>query len=258
MIKKITRPLRDHFGIGYFTYHRIDEAGRYTVLVDRPDWAEHYVSEQIYLLDPYLRHPAVYESGMSVVEAHGSEEYKEVVLKVAKEVLKMDMGVMLIQKKDTSVEFFGFSGNKKACSLQNLYLNHPQLLHSFALYFKRELGCILHEMEQEAGSLIALKGRDFFCADPICPDIASATLLDYYRDLGMRGEVEKAQKLSPRERQCLKLLIDGRSAKETGAILGLSARTVEFYFQNIKVKLSCWSKHEVLVCARQFEGLGLL
>lgn len=39
-IKKTTEPLREHFGIGYFTYHRIDAEGKYTVLVDRPDWAE--------------------------------------------------------------------------------------------------------------------------------------------------------------------------------------------------------------------------
>ncbi len=47
-IKKTTQPLRDHFGIDYFTYHRIDSTGKYTVLVDRPDWAEYYVSEKIF------------------------------------------------------------------------------------------------------------------------------------------------------------------------------------------------------------------
>ena len=30
--------------VSYFTYHRIYTEGKYTVLLDRPDWAEHYVS----------------------------------------------------------------------------------------------------------------------------------------------------------------------------------------------------------------------
>jgi len=137
-IRRTTQPLKDRFGIGYFTYHRIDNEGNYTVLVDSPKWAEHYVSEQIFLNDPYLRHPSRYRSGITLVENHDSEEYKEIALKAGKEVLDMDTGAMLIEKKDNCVEFFGFSGNKETSPLQNLYLNHPQLLKSFAIHFKRE------------------------------------------------------------------------------------------------------------------------
>lgn len=257
-IQKTTKPLRDYFGIGYFTYHRIDNKGKYTVLVDRPDWAEHYVSRQIFLNDPYLRHPSVYQSGISLIESHGSEEYKELVLKEGKEVLNMDMGAVLIQKNDSCVEFFGFSGNRKTSSLERLYLNHPEILTSFAAHFKNELGFILSRMNEEAGSLIDLKGQDFLCDQPICPDVASTTLLSYYRDLGMNCKVEKAEKLSLRERQCLKLLIENKSAKETAVILGLSRRTVEYYFENIKDKLGCCNKQEVLQVAKTLKDIRLL
>lgn len=53
-IVQATRPLRDCFGVKYFTYHRIDQDGNYTVLLDRPDWAEHYVAEKFYLNDPLM------------------------------------------------------------------------------------------------------------------------------------------------------------------------------------------------------------
>jgi hypothetical protein len=33
--------------VSYFTYHRIYTEGKYTVLLDRPDWAEHYVSSKV-------------------------------------------------------------------------------------------------------------------------------------------------------------------------------------------------------------------
>lgn len=257
-ISKTTLPLRDHFGINYFTYHKIDDSGKYTVLVDRPNWAEHYVSKKIYLNDPYLRHPSVYKSGISLVESHGSEEYKETVLKEGKEILDMDLGVILIQRNERSVEFFGFTGNKTTSALESIYLNHPQLLRSFAIHFKKELGNILTGMENDADSLVNLKGQDFFCEQPICPDIAPSIRLAYYQDLGMKCEAEKAELLTPRERQCLKLLIQDKSAKETGAILGLSSRTIESYFENIKNKLTCWNKHEILKLARKFEEVGLL
>ncbi|MBA3239011.1 MAG: helix-turn-helix transcriptional regulator [Parachlamydiaceae bacterium] len=170
----------------------------------------------------------------------------------------MDLGIILIQKHEDSVEFFGFTGNKKTSSLENIYLNHPQILKSFAIHFKKELGPILTGMENDADSLVSLKGEDFFCDQLICPEITSSTRLAYYRDLGMKCEAEKLGLLSARERQCLKLLIQDKSAKETGAILCLSSRTVESYFENIKNKLSCWNKQEILKLARDFEEVGLL
>ena len=44
-IQKTTRPLRERFKIEYFTYHRIDNAGKYTVLVDWPDWAPIFIAK---------------------------------------------------------------------------------------------------------------------------------------------------------------------------------------------------------------------
>lgn len=256
-INRATRPLKTHFGITYFTYHKINTFGSYTVLVNRPDWAERYVDKKIFSHDPYLRHPSVYQPGICLIDNFGSEEYKKIVLKEGKQLLDMDIGVILIQKTENEVEFFGFTGSQKS-DLQHLYLNHPQTLHSFAAHFKRELDPILKIMQEEAGSLIDLKGEDFFCKDPIHPEVFLEKRKKYYKDLGFAKELEKASHLSLRERQCLKLLLQGKSAKETAKIMKLSFRTVEFYFENIKNKSSCWDKREVFQFAKELEKLGLL
>lgn len=64
-INKVTRPLKDHFDIPFFGYHRIDMKGNYTVLCNQLDWAEHYLENQLYIDDPYLNHPDAYASGIS-------------------------------------------------------------------------------------------------------------------------------------------------------------------------------------------------
>lgn len=56
-------------------------------------------------------------------------------------------------------------------------------------------------------------------------------------------------KLSVRELECLFCILRGMSAKKVGEIIGLSKRTVEFYMENIKNKLGCSSKSELLVIA---------
>lgn len=52
----------------------------------------------------------------------------------------------------------------------------------------------------------------------------------------MRGGQEERPLLTPREREVLQLLAEGRSAKEIATILSLSVRTIEFHRQNITEK----------------------
>ncbi len=257
-IQQTTRPLTDHFGIGYFTYHKIDAKGNYTVLVDRPEWAEHYVSNKIYLQDPYLRHPSVYKPGICLVDSHGTPEYKKMILRSGREVLGLDMAIMLAKPEGSHVEFFGFAGEHKNSRLHDLYLNHADLLNSFAMHFKQRLSPYLKKMEEEAGSLPALKGKDFFCGEPICPKIKSACRYEFLINIGHSKEVEKIKKLSLRERECLKHLLEEKTAKQTAEALGLKYRTIEFYFENIKNKLGALSKQELLKTARHLRSLGLL
>lgn len=55
--------------------------------------------------------------------------------------------------------------------------------------------------------------------------------------------------LTSRECECIFLLIRGKTAKEIGTILSLSKRTIEAYIENIKNKMDCKNKAEILVKA---------
>ena len=55
--------------------------------------------------------------------------------------------------------------------------------------------------------------------------------------------------LTNREYECVFLLIRGKSAKEIGVLLSISPRTVESYIENIKNKMDCKNKAEILVKA---------
>jgi DNA-binding CsgD family transcriptional regulator len=54
-------------------------------------------------------------------------------------------------------------------------------------------------------------------------------------------------KFSKKELQCLRYLLEGKTAKETAEVLHLSPRTVEAYLLNIKHKTLCYTKAE-LIC----------
>lgn len=63
--------------------------------------------------------------------------------------------------------------------------------------------------------------------------------------------------LTPRELECMKLFCQGISAKQVGKKLGLSYRTVEFYLNNLKKKLNCHTRFELLCFALENHLIAL-
>jgi DNA-binding CsgD family transcriptional regulator len=60
------------------------------------------------------------------------------------------------------------------------------------------------------------------------------------------GEEKEGPKLSPREREVLKLIAEGKSRKEIGKILNISVRTLDTHRTNILLKLGCRSTAELV------------
>ncbi len=49
-----------------------------------------------------------------------------------------------------------------------------------------------------------------------------------------------------REAQCMAQIMRGRTVKSTALFLGLSPRTVEYYLKNMKAKMKCRTKSELM------------
>lgn len=83
----------------------------------------------------------------------------------------------------------------------------------------------------------------------------------YYHELlnalGMENYVEKASLLTQRERECLELLLQGKTAKETASALSLSPRTIESYLETTKKKLKCTNKGQLFTTAEVLKKLEL-
>jgi DNA-binding NarL/FixJ family response regulator len=84
-----------------------------------------------------------------------------------------------------------------------------------------------------------MKGRTY-----ITPLVAG-DLLRTYRE-GGSPEKELLRKTSPREREILQLLAEGRSGKEIASILNISPRTVEFHKYRMMEKLNIKTSAELV------------
>ena len=88
----------------------------------------------------------------------------------------------------------------------------------------------------------ALRGGTY-----ITPQIAGELLESVRR--GTPAGVEKLDELTPRQREVLQLVAEGRSAKEIAAALRISRRTAEFHKARLMEALGVQSTAELVQCA---------
>jgi len=72
----------------------------------------------------------------------------------------------------------------------------------------------------------------------LCPPIAKTVTEDYLHRLDPTNASSVYSILTPREREVLKLLSEGKTTKQIAYILGLSGKTVETHAQKVMKKLS--------------------
>jgi len=90
----------------------------------------------------------------------------------------------------------------------------------------------------------ASSGKAFFS-----PEISRILVEDYVREMGRRGAEDSYQLLTPREREILQLLAEGKSNKDVATLLNLSLYTVETHRRNLLEKLNLHSLAELILYA---------
>lgn len=88
------------------------------------------------------------------------------------------------------------------------------------------------------------EGKAFFS-----PAISKLLVEDYVRQLRQRGVEDSYELLTPRERELVQLLAEGKTTKEIAANLNLSPHTVETHRSNVMRKLNLNSLPELILYA---------
>lgn len=109
--------------------------------------------------------------------------------------------------------------------------------------------CAFEELVSAIKEVVA--GRTY-----VSPDIGGAILRDYVRQMALSGTAVLST-LTPREREVLQLLAEGKATKEIAAHINVSVKTVDTHRQHIMEKLDVHSIAELTKYAVR-EGLTSL
>ena len=130
---------------------------------------------------------------------------------------------------------------------------HSQVSYAAGAFEAGASGFVLkHSAPQELITAIreTMQGRTY-----VTPLIAG-DLIDSYQNGSLRqGELKAA--LSPRQREVLQLLAEGKSAKEIAAVLNISPRTVEFHKYRMMEELKTKSSAELIQYALRYGLVSL-
>jgi two-component system response regulator NreC len=91
---------------------------------------------------------------------------------------------------------------------------------------------------------VVTEGKSFFS-----PAVSKLLLEDYMRKLKRAGIEDSYDLLSPREREILQLVAEGRSSKEIASALNLSVYTVDTHRSNLMQKLNLRGIPELILYA---------
>ena len=91
---------------------------------------------------------------------------------------------------------------------------------------------------------VVSEGKAFFS-----PAISKLLVEDYVRQLRQRGVEDSYELLTPRERELLQLVAEGKTTKEAATVLNLSPHTVDTHRANLMRKLNVNSLPELILYA---------
>lgn len=233
-IKQICTPLVEHLHIPVFTYSFIEANGRFGFLTNAPDFNAYYFETNLHLQNPYFAHPTLFRSGCVMLPCSVEEETQKVLNKR----FEADHFFLNLNTNSQVMEAFIFANVNENLSDSRAYLSQLDLLNKFSKYFKREAQHLIGKMRADQFDIKSERGAELFETSPDIP-------LTVYNP-NVQNFLKKVMGLTRQELICLEHFKQGKSAQATAAFMGLSQRTVESYFENMKNKLGCTSKYDLL------------
>lgn len=257
-MRRITRPLKDHFRIDYFGFHQVKEDGRFFSTSNCAEFNEFYFAQpEIRAHNPYAISPRFVKEGFYDFTFQDFPGHSKVE-KFFREQVHVDCVITKFQKINDGYRIYTFGFSKALFSLANCFLNDPIATNSYIGYFTQENRNMLKKGEDDAVDLIAEMGENFQSPSYFMRE-NSEVKQAYYKSLSL-NETDNfsSPTFTIREQECLRCCFDGLTAAQIGQKLFLSKRTVEHRTEQIKVKLRCNKKSEIVSAVRRLIDQGLI
>jgi DNA-binding CsgD family transcriptional regulator len=227
----------NRIGIDFFFYLRRDSNGTYLHLTSCIEWLSDFFKQRLY------QHCVIHQQ--NIIDCSPSLLWQNIPLQDnVRNHLYNKFGINNVltysYQYEKCQEYFCFGSIKSSAEIMNTYINKFYLLQRFMLCFKNKYYPLIEKKLTLRVSLPAVKAKQEFLLKKtgsiISPFQQTLKLKRYYL-------IDQAMDryLTHREVEILQLYLDGKTAVQISAILGMSSRTAEAHLMHIKEKTTCYS-----------------
>ncbi|MFZ9035663.1 MAG: response regulator transcription factor [Francisellaceae bacterium] len=209
-------PLFQKTGLSTLVYQRKYADGSEIRLSNRIDWLEYYYANRLYVGSLFEKPISDYRQEFVLWQAI-ADKHRVIALAKAHDI---DHGLTYINPRKDYVEQFFMGGPNDKPETINRVINNLTFIDEFSCRFVCHAETLIKEAESRR---IYLHQKDNKPTDTL-------------------------EKLSRREIDIARILLLGASAKEIGLRLHISYRTVESHINNLKQKLHCKRRSELIQC----------
>lgn len=233
-------------GVTYFNYIKIYNDGSRELLTNNATWIDHFYKNELYKSVGVVDIEYLLPKGYFLWSELKNDDpaYSQ-----GRETFNIDNGLSFVIKKKQETILYIFAATRDNHSINNFYVRNIDLFKRFILYFNDKASNLI---KKAAGNKIYLPEKQIVTSSRKLKniDISQKTRSDFFKmtniDRFFLFNQDENLYLTKREAECVTYMIDGATAKQTAKILGISFRTVESYIQQIKEKLKCSSKEELI------------
>lgn len=242
----LCKPL-ESLHIHHFTYTKRYYDGSRISLSNKPQWIADYYNMGLFDSSLFEAQPTIFQAGFNVWIG----DYDLDVYRHGKQYYNTSHSITIIEPQKDGCEFYFFATAPEHYRAIDYIANNIDILHRFILFLKDSGALILQKASQQRITLTnnnAADGNQIILPRDKNYDRQMA---DKHKDFLKKTPIRKYIwgddiKLSRREIDCVKYLLQGKTAPEIAQIINISVRTAESYIDNIKIKLNCRTKQELV------------
>ena len=240
-IDDICKPLAEHFGVTFFGFVRAFNDNSRLHLTNHIGSAEYfYDNYHRYRQQSTVQTDSNFSSGHFL--CNNLPENEKLIYDDVRNYFDLDHILMIIEENIDYRDFYFIGTDSSNYKIVSLYLSHLDLIYRFIDYFKETAKNLIVESHEHKLILpdytITEAGGFNFSHEKIAAFNQSISLPFSHMVDGVQ--------LTKRQADCLFYLTRGMTSKQIAKQLQLSPKTIEHYLINVKAKLDCNNRAELI------------
>jgi DNA-binding CsgD family transcriptional regulator len=243
---KICNPLQKILDIPFFRYGKIFNDGSRFFLCNQPDVMRFIYQDGNYPLSWHDngKKAGEYEEGCVIwaTKKIQSTEEQRLMESKMKNFFKVSEGITYRVRSSNFIEIYDFAGNDPS-----IYNVNSQTFKHFMYYFKEQANSLIKSAEHEKKIILPPNVQEIQLPSTKEKEVELIKNLVIKRHY--LGENYNHAYLTTQEVHCINWYVKGKSAKEIAQIINRSEKTINRHLENIKQKLGCHKKYELVKIA---------